>query len=299
MGIKVAVKAKHPTRRAIDKVIYTPSNLLDIIDIEASRQILSMLETSHCALYVDDKFYPVDETNYEEQFELAVAKEDLTVDEDANFGLIKLDSFMEASEVTADLKKIQDGVEAYNGILHGTLLFVADYEALGNRNVTKNGFWVAFDFDKTGAAAAGYSAIKFADGTEVADGTNYLFLGEDKAAFDKAIIAMTATITVDEVSEDIAIKIKNKLQLKDINIPLAETEPVAETFVVTFDTQGGSEVAAQEVEAGEKATQPADPTKDANTFKGWFTTADGDTAFDFDQAIEADTTVYAQWTPQE
>ncbi|MGI5825573.1 MAG: InlB B-repeat-containing protein, partial [Bacillota bacterium] len=43
----------------------------------------------------------------------------------------------------------------------------------------------------------------------------------------------------------------------------------AETFKVTFDTMGGSAVASQKVEAGEKISAPANPTRTGYTFKGW------------------------------
>ena len=46
------------------------------------------------------------------------------------------------------------------------------------------------------------------------------------------------------------------------------------TRTVTFDSQGGSTVEAQEDEYGFYATTPEDPTKANYTFQGWFTAAD-------------------------
>lgn len=66
----------------------------------------------------------------------------------------------------------------------------------------------------------------------------------------------------------------------------------AVTYTVTFDTDGGSAIAAQTVIEGEKATKPADPTKTGYTFAGWF--KDG-AAYDFDTAVTADITLTAQW----
>lgn len=43
------------------------------------------------------------------------------------------------------------------------------------------------------------------------------------------------------------------------------------TFTVTFDTDGGSTVAAQTVKEGEKATRPANPTKTDFEFDNWYT----------------------------
>ena len=59
-------------------------------------------------------------------------------------------------------------------------------------------------------------------------------------------------------------------------------------YTVTFNTDGGSEVAVQRVKDGEKATKPAtDPEKEGYTFKGW--------DFDFTTPITENKTVNANW----
>ena len=68
------------------------------------------------------------------------------------------------------------------------------------------------------------------------------------------------------------------------------------SYTVTFNTDGGSTVANQTVAAGGKATKPTDPTKSGNTFAGWFSNAAKTTAYDFNSAVNADTTIYAKWT---
>ena len=71
-----------------------------------------------------------------------------------------------------------------------------------------------------------------------------------------------------------------------------DTNPT--TYTVSFDSDGGSAVEEQKVAAGEKATEPEDPTKEGFTFDSW-AKEDG-TAFDFDTAINADITLKAKWT---
>ena len=66
-------------------------------------------------------------------------------------------------------------------------------------------------------------------------------------------------------------------------------------FTVTFDTNGGSEVADQKVEKDGKATIPADPTKDGYIFGGWCSDQALQNVFDFDTTITADITLYAAW----
>ena len=72
---------------------------------------------------------------------------------------------------------------------------------------------------------------------------------------------------------------------------------VAPTFTVSFNTDGGSSVDSQTVEKYKKAAAPeASPTKSGYVFDGWYTTADGNTLYDWNTQITADTTVYAHWT---
>ncbi|MBN2796521.1 MAG: InlB B-repeat-containing protein [Clostridia bacterium] len=72
-------------------------------------------------------------------------------------------------------------------------------------------------------------------------------------------------------------------------------------FTVTFDTQGGSSIENVKVEKGQPVAEPAVPTKDAvegkaNSFVAWTTDAEGNNVYDFTTAVEADITLYAQWT---
>ncbi|MCF2660767.1 S-layer homology domain-containing protein, partial [Pseudoflavonifractor phocaeensis] len=80
-------------------------------------------------------------------------------------------------------------------------------------------------------------------------------------------------------------------QTKDVqDIPVLI--PIPTTYTVTFDSKGGSAVAAQTIEEGQKATKPADPTKDGYTFKGW--TLNG-SAYDFSTPVTDNITLVATW----
>ena len=68
--------------------------------------------------------------------------------------------------------------------------------------------------------------------------------------------------------------------------------------VVTFVMNGhGTQVTAQNVLTGGKATEPTEPSAEGYTFGGWFTD-DGTfaNAYNFDAAVNANTTLYAKWT---
>ena len=64
------------------------------------------------------------------------------------------------------------------------------------------------------------------------------------------------------------------------------------TFTVTFDSDGGSAVASQTIEEGNKAIKPEDPTKNGYEFAGWY---NGNTEFDFSTSITGDLTLKAKW----
>ena len=68
------------------------------------------------------------------------------------------------------------------------------------------------------------------------------------------------------------------------------------TYSVTFNTDGGSEVPAQNIMSGFKVAKPADPTKSGNEFAGWYADSTLTTPFDFSTPITKDTTIYAKWT---
>ena len=68
-------------------------------------------------------------------------------------------------------------------------------------------------------------------------------------------------------------------------------------YTVSFNTNGGSTVASQTVESGQKATRPAtDPTLEGSWFLGWYSDEGLANEFDFNTPITDATTVYAKWS---
>ena len=77
-------------------------------------------------------------------------------------------------------------------------------------------------------------------------------------------------------------------------------------YTVTFSAGdvGNDEVtgmpAAASVQSGQKVARPAaEPSREGYAFDDWYTAAAGGEAFDFDSAITQNTTIYAQWTPEQ
>lgn len=76
-----------------------------------------------------------------------------------------------------------------------------------------------------------------------------------------------------------------------------EDETVLQKFTVTFNSQGGSEVASQSVYAGEKIVKPESPTKENEYFVNWYKEAECTNVWDFEnETVSQDMTLYAKWT---
>lgn len=73
---------------------------------------------------------------------------------------------------------------------------------------------------------------------------------------------------------------------------------LADSHVVTYNTQGGSAVSNGAFLTGATMALPAVPTKSGYTFDGWFTSATGGTALTspFTPGVITDITLYAQWS---
>lgn len=100
------------------------------------------------------------------------------------------------------------------------------------------------------------------------------------------VVTLTATVNCGMTSYSVA----------EFTFTIAKAETV-EKFTVTYVSNGGTEVNSEEVESGQKATKPTDPTRSGYVFKGWFTDdSDFTDAWDFDSdTIASNTTLYAKW----
>ncbi len=135
---------------------------------------------------------------------------------------------------------------------------------------TANNYEVSFDTDGADAIASvtvtyGETAAKPADPAK----TGYTFAGW----------------FVGETEYDFATPVTGNITIK--------AAWTINSYTVTFDTTGGSDVAAQTVTYGATATAPTAPTKTGYTFAGWFV---GETEYDFATPVVADVTVVAAWT---
>lgn len=96
----------------------------------------------------------------------------------------------------------------------------------------------------------------------------------------------------------------NKVQAGQTAVTVEDVTATAEViycakvlrhYTVTFNTNGGTDVNAQDVAYKGLATVPEEPTKIGHVFAGWYADETFTTEFNFTTPITADTTVYAKW----
>lgn len=76
----------------------------------------------------------------------------------------------------------------------------------------------------------------------------------------------------------------------------AKWEEEPESFTVSFDTDGGSDVPSVTVLDGETFDKPDDPTKEGFTFEGWYKEAELTNIWAFEtDTVTANITLYAKW----
>ena len=71
----------------------------------------------------------------------------------------------------------------------------------------------------------------------------------------------------------------------------------ANSYTVTFNSNGGSAVDSQTVEEGSFVECPAEPAKTGHLFKGWYSDEGLAEEYDFGSPVASDLTLYAKWAP--
>ena len=85
------------------------------------------------------------------------------------------------------------------------------------------------------------------------------------------------------------------LSIASFSLSLAACGGNTETYTVTFESNGGTEIASQQVESGKTAAKPADPAKDGYSFGAWYSDKVLENEYDFGRAVTTNITLYAGW----
>ncbi len=69
----------------------------------------------------------------------------------------------------------------------------------------------------------------------------------------------------------------------------------SDEVIITFNSDGGTSIQNQIIKMGEKVSKPDDPTKENNTFLGWYL---NDALYDFNAEVNENITIIAKWKKQ-
>ena len=128
-------------------------------------------------------------------------------------------------------------------------------------------------------------------------GVNIYFL---KSAMVPGVTMEIKAVSKNGVEIDTLTKADNfnKTSKGSVDVDFSVVPSVEEwtAKTVTFNTNGGTAIAATPVNFGASVAKPAtDPEKEGSTFAGWYKDEDCTEEFDFGVAIIADTIIYAKW----
>ena len=82
------------------------------------------------------------------------------------------------------------------------------------------------------------------------------------------------------------------------SVQLVDAFP-ADTCTVTYQVNGEGVADTLEVSRGDILAKPEAPSQEGHTFEGWYRDADGTQAFDFQEPVMDDLTLYALWLKYE
>jgi uncharacterized repeat protein (TIGR02543 family) len=128
--------------------------------------------------------------------------------------------------------------------------------------------------------------------TEPIKDENGNVVGEKETVTDPETGKTTTTETTDNGDGTVTEKVTEKDADGNVTSETENTKPKG-TFTVTFDSNGGSAVAVQNVAENGVASKPANPSRSGYTFKEW--QLDGK-AYDFATPVTANITLKAEWT---
>lgn len=116
--------------------------------------------------------------------------------------------------------------------------------------------------------------------------------------YDKDVDELGNIIDYSKYTEpgEYKIRIYTKDQFDNISEPIETNlkilQPESVMYIVTFNSNGGSNVDEVKVPEGNTVTEPTAPTRDGYTFAGWYV---GNNKYDFSAGVTSNITLTAKW----
>ena len=232
-GIKVAVKAKHVTRKASEKAIRNDGGFA-VVTVKNPKQLYDILDTADLYVINDaGKYFPLTMENALDSFEalnenkpLDTEKFKEVTDVAKTLGHCKLTSLLKVTPSAAEAKKFGE-LSVEDGVIHGNLYYFA--EDVAESNTYKKGYFLAIGYDDVLANASGITEPKIIVNDKTATviaGNNVIGLGEE---YPKTL-RLTGKVTVDTkevvLSENLTLKVELLPKVADAKFKAFEEVPV-------------------------------------------------------------------------
>ena len=174
----------------------------------------------------------------------------------------------------------------------GDYQVVHTYAKVGQRQTALSEFYYSF-VDRYAVKVNGGKAVD-AEGNTITSALegSVVRIVADAPAEGKCFKAWTVTDDIVTIKDAASASTTFCVGSGDVEITATYLTIV---YTVSFDTQGGGAVAAQEVEHGAVATTPAAPERAGYVFKGWYTDIDLTQPYDFATPVRSDFNLYAKW----
>jgi len=106
-----------------------------------------------------------------------------------------------------------------------------------------------------------------------------------------------SNITVEKGNHNIALVTENGKEVGYIDVYIEDDGKITEKeeekeYIVTFDSNGGTNVSSKKVKENEKVSKPTNPTRNGYTFKEWSLNGK---KYDFNKEVTSDITLKAVW----
>ena len=113
----------------------------------------------------------------------------------------------------------------------------------------------------------------------------------------KQLFIILAVVTLlCAISSNVFAVVPISITTPDTTGTTSTTGTATTSYIVTFNTNGGSTIQSQTITSGNTATRPAsNPTKEGYTFDDWYADASFLTKYDFTQPVTSSITIYAKW----
>lgn len=219
----------------------------------------------------------------------------LTVSYEVNGEVVKTENVEEGKTATRPTDPTKEGYD-FLGWFLGSEKF--DFSTAIKENIKLEAKWISKtdDNNKTRTITLDIDGKKEEVKTDVSgilidvkeptkSGYRFLgwYIGDEKVDLSKPF----------EEDTTIVAKWKKNKSDKDKDNTTNSTKTEGTTkYTVTFDSNGGSKVSKQTLEAGKTATKPSNPTKSGYTFKGWYLNG---SAYNFSNKVTKNITLTAKW----